>query len=829
MSALNTQILQDTQLLLRWYQEKPKFKKYLKDLSEKDPFALNRLLFRKRPIKLYIEIISQTDPKYKDYYRTTIKQPQKAIELFDSFTSDEFNFNRLRQTLNQALSNINQTTYSQEDIDAINHADSLILERDKQKKFNDYLEKKDYQISLASAKQNEPEKQVEETAEEQKQEESPKTIEPKLVVVQKSRPKYSSAQVLAKAETLFNKPVKPIPQSVLTDQYGQPIKSTPQPQTVVSKPTISQQSTSTISNLASKARGFKAPGILQDLGLSVKLGIKKLLSRYGLNILSGGVGATMGYIVTGGSPLGALVGGGIGSNPMGITTNLITKVDDAANNMLHNQGSKLAGNLGKKAAGNAAKKTVAKAVLLNPWVLGVIGILFLLFILIPGIGLGLLNTNSLLPPYDIVSGAPPETPIGGGSCPDTSGNKGPSCHYLNPAINIFDTSISQTALEQYIKKYSSVFVSAGKGSVEDFKTRVDYIVEKSKQGKLNPALFLGYWKTEASFSTIADPATGKIRDMGCVGDDFYEQVKCSLGIEEFSDPGKNPIANCARSNDANSTACLALKSIRSEYDKTHPINYPIKTFDDFAEAYGPYDHLTDGQPNNCTHTYNELIETAKELGACKTTTPTTPPPPADGNYKKWAKDNFDITLADGFKEDTYRWAYEILSTALGKTTQFKQLLGGGITISPVCGRISQTNGRHITFSYCQGGSTGPTVNESFFKVTLIHELSHIINGQRPGKYASEMREILFTSKDKEDFLTSYSQNSADSMDILCGQTTPDTQVDEDFAESVAYYINSSVRELNYGGTCGIKWGQNPYQTGNYPQHLNFIKGLLGGT
>lgn len=205
--------------------------------------------------------------------------------------------------------------------------------------------------------------------------------------------------------------------------------------------------------------------------------------------------------------------------------------------------------------------------------------------------------------------------VGGAGCPDQATinqNKNPSsCHYLNPAINLFDTSISSDAIAQYIEKYSPIFINASKGSKLDFLQRVDYIVSNSKKAGLNPAIFLGYWKSESKFSTVGT------RDMGCAGSDFYEEVNCALGIKEFADPVKNPIANCARSKDENSVSCNALKSVRKEYDKTHPVQYPLSNFDDFAESYGPYDHLVSGEPTNCTSTYNQLIEVAKELNACK--------------------------------------------------------------------------------------------------------------------------------------------------------------------------------------------------------------------
>lgn len=219
------------------------------------------------------------------------------------------------------------------------------------------------------------------------------------------------------------------------------------------------------------------------------------------------------------------------------------------------------------------------------------------------------------------SGKPGEEVSGvGGNCPTTEAIKAnrqspESCRYFGLGVDLFNTNISNTAIETYVSKYSPVFIKAGKGDVAEFRERVNYIVQSSKTAGLNPVLFLGYWRTESLFGTVGS------RDLGCVGDDFYEQVDCALGIRAFADPIKNPIANCARSKDAESIACKTLKGIRSKpfLDPQNPISYPIKTFDDFAEAHGSRAPGLDGGAvnNNCVSTYNSLVEEAISAGECK--------------------------------------------------------------------------------------------------------------------------------------------------------------------------------------------------------------------
>lgn len=281
---------------------------------------------------------------------------------------------------------------------------------------------------------------------------------------------------------------------------------------------------------------------------------------------------------------------------------------------------KLAAGAGK-AASSLAARGAAAAVAAVGWpviVIAGIAIAIALVVLLP-----LLSSSSAFPPFSQNTGTAEAGTIGGGGCPSldiiTQNRSANSCKYLNPSIDLFDTNISRQAIDNYVSNYSPIFIAAGKGDLQEFVRRVNYIVADSKQGQLNPALFLGYWKSEAQFGTLGS------REMGCAGDNFEEQVDCALGIKAYSNPQKNPIANCARSKDAQSVACLALKSIRtnSGLDTAHPIHYPVATFDDFAEAYGPYAHLTNGSPTNCTSTYNTLISVASELNACIAATPST--------------------------------------------------------------------------------------------------------------------------------------------------------------------------------------------------------------
>lgn len=208
-----------------------------------------------------------------------------------------------------------------------------------------------------------------------------------------------------------------------------------------------------------------------------------------------------------------------------------------------------------------------------------------------------------------------------------------------------------------------------------------------------------------------------------------------------------------------------------------------------------------------------------------------PLPPADGNYQKGLAD-FGIDIKDGFPPAVYKWAYEVLTSAFAIAPQFKTRLGIGITVEPTC-TGSITRGRIIylrnNLQACPGASkAGPTAYEELFKQVFIHELGHIINGSyRPGTYGNLIKDAI---KQDSGYLTKYAASAALADDEICGEGNEDNRADEDFAESVSYFVNGiDVQEQDYG--CGINLNQNPIyaQAGGrllYPKHYQLMVDLL---
>lgn len=216
----------------------------------------------------------------------------------------------------------------------------------------------------------------------------------------------------------------------------------------------------------------------------------------------------------------------------------------------------------------------------------------------------------------------------GGNCPSpdliNQNKRTPeACQYLNPGINIFDTSFTDEQLQKYISTYHPL----SKRSLEDFTQKAQTIVKLAKEVGLNPVIPLGYWRTESNFGN----------GLGCPGvsNDFDSQVYCILGgppnstwTTRYSDA-----ARCARDGDANSPACQFVAGRIAQHKTIYgPANVqvPIKKFDDLAEmigsrspdlenylcATGNTDACANRENRNCTHTYNLLLEVANATNAC---------------------------------------------------------------------------------------------------------------------------------------------------------------------------------------------------------------------
>lgn len=233
---------------------------------------------------------------------------------------------------------------------------------------------------------------------------------------------------------------------------------------------------------------------------------------------------------------------------------------------------------------------------------------------------------------------PPTSKGGGEGCPtleQIAANRKTTpqtCKYFNPSIDIFDTNITSEQIATYRNLYLKEFVGkplmgGSIGTEAEFDRRVQSMVSQAQSVGINPVILLGYWKSESRFSTFGAGA-GQGSDLGCAPGQpsmlgFDKQVQCALGQVS----GGASEATCAVSRGKNSPPCRFEQGridTNPEIFKPDPsVNYrtpviPISTFDDYADLYGPRSPLLDGGANNnCVHTYNDTVEVAVQLGACK--------------------------------------------------------------------------------------------------------------------------------------------------------------------------------------------------------------------
>lgn len=214
--------------------------------------------------------------------------------------------------------------------------------------------------------------------------------------------------------------------------------------------------------------------------------------------------------------------------------------------------------------------------------------------------------------------------------------------------------------------------------------------------------------------------------------------------------------------------------------------------------------------------YSYADDVSTSIQNCQAAAPgAVPVLPLGADYTAEIFKNFHINFVQGkFTENHLKWAWEILSQAKTIAPNFFNLVGT-VTADTRSG-IGERSGNTIFFS-TDSNSFFSKSDESGFKVLLIHELGHVIRGN-PGSTQQRYDQLLQQAIDKDrGYLTGYGQNPC----------TGTSAVDEDFAETVAYYINRGTPEKNLA--CGSKSSDNlnPLYSGRYPNHLSFIQSILG--
>lgn len=180
--------------------------------------------------------------------------------------------------------------------------------------------------------------------------------------------------------------------------------------------------------------------------------------------------------------------------------------------------------------------------------------------------------------------------------------------------------------------------------------------------------------------------------------------------------------------------------------------------------------------------------------------------------------NLDVSkLPDPYPQ----WAYDVLKAS---TAKFQDLIRAKPTTVVPVSNGSHTSGDTISIK------TG--YDQNFFKQIFVHELGHRIKGAAGTTSPQCNGQTLEQIEQSEGYLTYYAEHAtpASVKEPACGDNDQTTRSDEDFAESVSYYVNNKMSELNYGSGC-ITYNSttNPYDrtTQPRPAHRAYMRCLLG--
>lgn len=320
----------------------------------------------------------------------------------------------------------------------------------------------------------------------------------------------------------------------------------------------------------------------------------------------------------------------------------------------------------------------------------------------------------------------------------------------------------------------------------------DKIVQQSQAANFNPALALALWieETGASQTTLTEQGGGGIPN--AKGEFSYGHLGCAPWEKQTIDE---------------SLTCLF----------KFAANYTNDQFAQFMAAYsgGPAANPFSNNPNfpaNIKTWYSRLVPSG--TGALTAVVVNA------GNF------NVDISA---LPSNYQQWAQEVLSASTGVAPKFQDRLNAAGNT-----KVITTSGGSHTEGTTVFIKTGYNVN--FFKQIFIHELGHRIKGVA-GTTSPICNGQTIESIESEGYLTYYAEHAtpAHISSPACGtQDNPDTRnnqatrSDEDFGESVSYYINKDMNELNYGSGC-ITYNSslNPYARGDRPAHKAYIQCLLG--
>lgn len=206
-----------------------------------------------------------------------------------------------------------------------------------------------------------------------------------------------------------------------------------------------------------------------------------------------------------------------------------------------------------------------------------------------------------------------------------------------------------------------------------------------------------------------------------------------------------------------------------------------------------------------------------------------------GDYKQAAPEDLATAIFEqfgikmvGFDKEQLTWTWELFKQI--SNTNFKSLTAGAIvqkfpndhSYSAQVGCKNHTQADPFGLGYAV--QLHPHTDAVKFKLTLLHELAHVIyncNGPKSTEWNKAFEVVIA----EENGITRYGENPG----CIIGFSDSNfagRRRSEDFAETIAYYLIPDAPERTIEGNCQPTGGP-PFKGGTFPVHFEFAKSILG--
>ncbi len=191
-----------------------------------------------------------------------------------------------------------------------------------------------------------------------------------------------------------------------------------------------------------------------------------------------------------------------------------------------------------------------------------------------------------------------------------------------------------------------------------------------------------------------------------------------------------------------------------------------------------------------------------------------------GDLKIALTNRFGVTF-EGFDQQQLQWAWQLFSKI--ERTNFKNLTQGTNITKGVDPQFPQYG--YSQQLGCKSIRLHPHTEEMRFKLTVLHEMSHVI--YHCANNAKELQINYEGVISQEGGVTRYGDDPRCIAYTLTDTEYPGRRRSEAFAETLTYYLLPEADERVIEPNCKPTSGP-PFAGGRYPVHYSFAQSILGG-